>query len=84
MMGDIMLGTQHPQNYLTPDDGKTLFDNVTPILKKGDFVVGNLEGTLIDNSPEAQKAVNSFSQYIFMIPTRYAQLFKNAGYSSPS
>lgn len=82
MMGDIMPGTQHPQNYLTPDDGKTLFDNVTPILKKGDFVVGNLEGTLVDKSPVAQKAVNSFSQYVFMIPTRYAQLFKDAGFTA--
>lgn len=82
MMGDIMPGTQHPQNYLTPDDGKTLFENVTPLLKNGDFVVGNLEGTLVDNSLEAQKAVNAFSKYIFMIPTRYAQLFKDAGFSA--
>ena len=82
MMGDIMPGTQHPQNYLTPDDGKTLFENVTPLLENGDFVVGNLEGTLVDDSPEAQKAINSFSQYIFMIPTRYAQLFKDAGFSA--
>ena len=64
MMGDIMPGTQHPQKFLTPDDGKSLFENVAPILKQGDFIVGNLEGTLVDDSPAAQKAVNSFSQYL--------------------
>ena len=82
MMGDIMPGTQHPQKFLTPDDGKSLFENVTPILKQGDFIVGNLEGTLVDDSPTAQKAVNSFSQYVFMIPTRYTQLFKDAGFTA--
>ncbi|MBR5331896.1 MAG: CapA family protein [Muribaculaceae bacterium] len=82
MMGDIMPGTQHPQKYLTPDDGKTLFENITPLLQKGDFVVGNLEGTLVDDSPTTQKAVNSFSQYVFMIPTRYTQLFKDAGFTA--
>lgn len=82
MMGDIMPGTQYPQDYITPDDGKSLFENVTPILKRGNFVVGNLEGTLVDNSPTAQKAINSFSQYVFMIPTRYAQLFKDAGFTA--
>lgn len=86
MMGDIMPGTQHPFNnhnaYLTKDDGKSLFENVTPILKKGDFIVGNLEGTFIDRSPSADRALNPRSQYVFMIPTRYAQLFKEAGFTA--
>ena len=86
MMGDIMPGTQHPFNnhnaYLTKDDGKSLFENVTPILKKGDFIVGNLEGTFVDRSPSADRALNPRSQYVFMIPTRYAQLFKEAGFTA--
>ncbi len=86
MMGDIMPGTQHPFNnhkaYLTKDDGKSLFNSVTPIIKNGDFIVGNLEGTFLDRSPSNDKHVNPSSQFVFMIPTRYAQLFKDAGFTA--
>lgn len=86
MMGDIMPGTQHPFNktnaYFMKDDGKSLFNNITPILKDGDFIVGNLEGTFVDRSPANDKYVNPSSQFVFMIPTRYAQLFKDAGFTA--
>lgn len=88
MMGDIMPGTQHPFNnrnaYLTNDDGKSLFNSVIPIIKEGDFIVGNLEGTFVDRSSSNDKHVNPSSQYVFMIPTRYAKLFKDAGFTALS
>ena len=88
MMGDIMPGTQHPFNnrnaYLTNDDGKSLFYSVIPIIKEGDFIVGNLEGTFVDRSSSNDKHVNPSSQYVFMIPTRYAKLFKDAGFTALS
>ena len=86
MMGDIMLGTQHPFNdtgaYLPYNDGANLFDSVTPILSRGDFVVGNLEGVFLDRSEEADKSLNDFSAFNFMMPTRYAALLKEAGFTA--
>lgn len=86
MMGDIMLGTQHPFNdtgaYLPLNDGINLFDSIAPILHKGDFVVGNLEGVFLDRSEEADKCLNDFSAYNFMMPTRYAHLLKDAGFTA--
>lgn len=86
MMGDIMLGSLCPFNeeniYLPDNDGKNLFDSVAPILRRGDFVVGNLEGVFLDRSEEADKNLNDFSAYNFMMPTRYARLLKEAGFTA--
>lgn len=86
MMGDMVPATLYPftseRGHLPVKDGATLFDSVAPLLHRADFAVGNMEGTLIDRSPDNDKAVNSFSAFVFMIPTRYAQRFKDAGFSA--
>lgn len=86
MMGDIMPGTLYPFDagnaYLPKNDGINLFDNVTPILKRADFVAGNLEGTFADRSAKNDSAVNPNSEYVFMIPTRYTRIFKEAGFTA--
>src|SRR5262245_26333744 len=46
-VGDVMLGTTFPDDSpLPPNDGAGLLDEVTPLLKRGDVVFGNLEGPL--------------------------------------
>ena len=46
MVGDIMMGTTYPDTMLPRHDGAQLFKDATPILKRADVAVGNLEGTL--------------------------------------
>ena len=47
-VGDMMLGTDFPENTLPDDDGLSFFDGVTPILSQPDITFGNLEGVLQD------------------------------------
>jgi hypothetical protein len=45
-----MLGSSFPdESSLPPNEGVDLLQEVTPILKKGDIVFGNLEGPLVDD-----------------------------------
>src|SRR5262245_14037328 len=48
-VGDVMLGTTFPDDStLPPNDGADLLTEVTPFLKRGDLVYGNLEGPIVD------------------------------------
>ena len=84
MMGDIMMGSQCPwdNRYMTADDSKSIFDSVKPIIAQGDFIVGNLEGVLLDRTPQSQKMKNTFSAVNFMMPQRYAQYLVDAGFTA--
>jgi poly-gamma-glutamate capsule biosynthesis protein CapA/YwtB (metallophosphatase superfamily) len=83
-VGDVMLGTTFPDSSgasLPPNDGADLLTEVTPILKRGDVVFGNLEGPLIDGGTSSKcgrKLVNCFA---FRVPTRYGTHLKAAGFT---
>ncbi len=47
-VGDIMMGTNYPEDKLPPRDGKFLLREVESILQDADVTFGNLEGTLLD------------------------------------
>ena len=47
-VGDMMLGTDYPENHLPDDDGVGFLATVTPLLSSADITFGNLEG---DGSP---------------------------------
>ena len=47
-VGDIMMGTDFPQNTLPDDDGVGFLASVAPILSAADVAFGNLEGVLMD------------------------------------
>jgi Bacterial capsule synthesis protein PGA_cap len=83
-VGDIMLGTTFPEDgLLPPNDGADLLTEVTPILKRGDIVFGNLEGPLVDgDGPSLKcrgKAVGHC--FAFRVPTRYGAHLKAAGFN---
>ena len=48
-VGDIMLGSNYPFEYLLPKNDANILQNTQNILKNADITVGNLEGTLFDN-----------------------------------
>jgi hypothetical protein len=83
-VGDVMLGTTFPDaGLLPPNDGADLLAEVTPILRRGDIVFGNLEGPLLDgDDPSAKcrgKAVGHC--FAFRVPTRYGARLKAAGFN---
>ncbi|HET9790789.1 MAG TPA: CapA family protein, partial [Candidatus Angelobacter sp.] len=74
-VGDVMLGTTFPDEtggLLPPNDGADILREVTPILKRGDVVFGNLEGPLTEGGTSAKcrgKALGTC--YAFRVPPRY-------------
>ena len=79
-VGDIMLGTNFPDNRLAPNDGSLLLNAMTPILNKADITFGNLEGVLLEGGTPAKKCKNSSSCYVFRSPPYYAKYLKKAGF----
>lgn len=83
-VGDMMIGTDYPQNHLPDDDGVSFFSGVAPILAAADLAVGNLEGTLIDGGEPRKTCKNLSACYLFRSPARYAQHYRDAGFDALS
>jgi hypothetical protein len=79
-VGDMMIGTDYPQNHLPDDDGVSFLADVAPILRQADIAFGNLEGVLVDGGEPAKKCKNLSACYLFRSPTRYAQHYADAGF----
>ena len=79
-VGDMMIGTDFPENHLPDDDGVGFLAEVTPYLSSADIAFGNLEGVLLDGGEPAKKCSNPSACYLFRSPTRYAQHYRNAGF----
>jgi len=79
-----MLGTTFPdESTLPPNDGADLLTEVTPFLKRGDVVYGNLEGPIIDGGDSAKchgKKIGTC--FAFRVPTRYGKYLKAAGFTA--
>jgi hypothetical protein len=78
--GDIMLGTDFPENHLPDDDGVGFLAAVTPALSGTDIAFGNLEGVLMDGGEPAKKCNDPKACYMFRSPTRYAEHLRAAGF----
>jgi Bacterial capsule synthesis protein PGA_cap len=80
-----MLGTTFPDpdgSDLPPNDGADLLREVSPLLKRGDIVFGNLEGPLVDGGVSAKcRGKRLGSCYAFRVPTRYGRFLKEAGFN---
>jgi poly-gamma-glutamate capsule biosynthesis protein CapA/YwtB (metallophosphatase superfamily) len=79
-VGDIMPGTDFPENFLPDDDGLSFFDGVTPLLSAADVTFGNFEGVLLDGGEPVKQCKNSKQCFVFRTPTRYATYLKLAGF----
>ena len=79
-VGDMMIGTDYPQNHLPDDDGVSFLVDVAPYLQSADITFGNLEGVLMDGGEPAKKCKNLNACYLFRSPTRYAAHYRDAGF----
>jgi len=79
-VGDIMMGTDFPQNILPDDDGVSFLAAVTPILTTPDVTFGNLEGVLQDGGEPIKQCKDARVCFLFRTPTRYAQYLSQAGF----
>ncbi len=83
-VGDIMMGTNYPENKLPPDYGAFLMKEVEPILRDADVTFGNLEGTLLDSGGIPKKCNDPKVCYAFRTPVRYVKNLVSAGFDMMS
>ena len=79
-VGDMMIGTDYPNDHLPDDDGVSFLADVAPHLQSADIAFGNLEGVLMDGGEPAKKCSNPNACYLFRSPPRYAQHYRDAGF----
>lgn len=83
-VGDIMMGTNYPEDRLPPDDGKFLMEGVAPVLRNADVTFGNLEGTLLNEGGTPKKCQNPKLCYAFRSPVHYVKNLLDAGFDMVS
>jgi len=77
-----MMGTNYPDpKYLPADSGKSLLQDVTEVLRRGDITFGNLEGVILDEGGTPKKCNNPDLCYLFRSPTYYAANLVEAGFN---
>lgn len=79
-VGDMMIGTDYPENHLPDDDGVGFLAGVTPWLWSADVTFGNLEGVLVDGGEPGKQCSNPQACYLFRSPSRYAYHYRAAGF----
>ncbi|MDP6675225.1 MAG: CapA family protein [Gammaproteobacteria bacterium] len=79
--GDIMLGTDFPENRLPDDDGQSLLAEVAPLFSSANIAFGNLEGVLMDGGEPVKTCKDPSACYLFRTPARYARHLANAGFT---
>jgi poly-gamma-glutamate capsule biosynthesis protein CapA/YwtB (metallophosphatase superfamily) len=79
-VGDIMMGTDYPENILPDDDGVGFLAGVTPTLAAADLTFGNLEGVLQDGGEPVKQCKDKRVCFLFRTPARYAAYLRVAGF----
>lgn len=79
-VGDIMMGTNFPEDKLPPQDGGFLLRDVEQILRNADVTFGNLEGTLLDSGGTPKKCNDPKVCYAFRTPVKYVKNLVSAGF----
>ncbi|MDP7419751.1 MAG: CapA family protein [Gammaproteobacteria bacterium] len=80
-VGDIMLGTDFPENRLPDDDGRSLLAEVAPVFSSTNITFGNLEGVLMDGGEPVKTCKDPSACYLFRTPTHYAGHLADAGFT---
>lgn len=79
-VGDMMLGTDYPEDHLPDDDGAGFLAEVAPVLGAADLAFGNLEGVLLDGGEPRKACSDARACFLFRSPSRYARHFAAAGF----
>jgi len=79
-VGDIMMGTNYPENRLPVSNGSLLMKEVEDILQSADITFGNLEGVLLDEGGTPKSCRNPKVCYVFRTPSNYIENLTSAGF----
>ena len=79
-VGDIMIGTNYPDDRLPDDDGARFLATVEPVLSSADITIGNLEGVILAGGTPAKSCARPESCFLFRSPPHYAGYLRDAGF----
>lgn len=80
-VGDVMMGTDYPEDKLPDDRGRKLFKYSVDYIKTGDIRFANFEGTLFDGSKGTGGKKEGANRHLFRTPTEFARTFADAGFN---
>jgi hypothetical protein len=83
-VGDLMLGTDFPENRLPEDGGTGQLRQAASYLSAADVAFGNLEGVLMDGGEPVKVCKDPSLCYLFRSPSNYARHFRDAGFDTLS
>jgi poly-gamma-glutamate capsule biosynthesis protein CapA/YwtB (metallophosphatase superfamily) len=80
-VGDIMMGTNYPNESSMPPRDAYLLKPVTDALKQGDIIFGNLEGPVLDSGGNPKSCNDPATCYVFRQPEYFVKELKDAGFN---
>lgn len=80
-VGDMMLGTNYPEDVLPQDGGQSLFHSTKKYVQAADIRFGNLEDTLYDGDSVTDGKASGVNRFIFRTPTTYGLWLQQAGFN---
>jgi poly-gamma-glutamate capsule biosynthesis protein CapA/YwtB (metallophosphatase superfamily) len=78
-VGDIIPGTNYPDNRLPNDRNNLIPQSVRSHLRRSDILFGNFESSLT-NHPNSSKDITKGQTFAFRSPPSYAKLFSDVGF----
>ncbi len=79
-VGDIMMGTNYPSDYLPQGNGSYLWDDSRTLLRGADLAFGNLEGVILNEGGTAKRCSNPSACYVFRMPEQLASNLNDVGF----
>lgn len=83
-VGDIMLGTDYPDDRLPENDGADFLSVVGQVLRTADITLGNLEGVILAGGTPGKICSNPLACFLFRSPPHYAGYLREAGFDAMS
>lgn len=80
-VGDIMMGTTYPENYLPQNDGIDMFKEAIPWIEASDVRFGNFEGTFFEGDPQADGKRPGPNRWLFQTPLHYVSHLQEAKFN---
>jgi poly-gamma-glutamate capsule biosynthesis protein CapA/YwtB (metallophosphatase superfamily) len=80
-VGDMMLGTNFPNESYLPEKNSILLEPLHDVLQNADITFGNLEGTVLNSGGNVKKCSDPSKCYAFRQPEYVVEQLKNAGFS---
>lgn len=79
-VGDVMPGTNFPDEKYLPPSCSELFDPVRGIISSADIAIANLEGVFSSNGGSPKNCNDPKTCYVFRMPDSYAECIRDAGF----